>query len=286
MKRRLILVLMILATGWLIVVAGSSAAYVQALLNPACIPSGPARPGFQPVTLKTASGLSLNGWFHPSSNGALILLLGGQGSNRDSMLPEAEFLSARGYGALTLDGRQCASAITTLGYREVEDLQAMVDFATRQPGVKWLGALGFSAGSVAVIRGAARIPHIQAVVAEGNFANLYLEITSANAPPLSLDWQIRRLVAAAYTLSVGVWPGQVSPLDDLPAISPRPLLLIHGENEVERTRGQAQFAAAGQPKELWVVPGAGHGQYSSLRPEEYKNRIIDFFDAAFFLAGQ
>src|SRR5512135_951954 len=106
MRRRLILAIMILATAWLIVVAGSSAAYVQALLNPACIPSGPARPGFQPVTLKTAAGLSLNGWYHPSANGALILLLGGQGSNRDAMLGEAEFLSSHGYGALTLDGRQ------------------------------------------------------------------------------------------------------------------------------------------------------------------------------------
>ena len=71
-------------------------------------------------------------------------------------------------------------------------------------------------------------------------------------------------------------------MDDLPAISPRPLLLIHGEFEVERTRGQAQFAAAAQPKELWVVPGAGHGQYAQAQPEEYEKRILRFFDAAYF----
>ncbi len=282
MKRRFLLAILILATAWLIVVGGSSAAYVQALLNPPCPPSSPAPSGFQAITLHTASGLSLDGWYHSPANGALVLLLGGQGSNRDAMLAEATFLSAHGYGALTLDGRQCAGAMTTLGYREVEDLQAMVDFASRQPEVRWLGGLGFSAGSVTLIRGAARIPQIQAVVAEGNYANLYQEITAVASPPLSLGWQIRRLVAVAYTLSVGVWPGQVSPLDDLPAISPRPVLLIHGENEVERTRGQAQVEAAGPPKELWVVPGAGHGQYESVQPAEYEKRILEFFDAYFY----
>ncbi len=272
---------MILATAWLIVVGGSSAAYIQALLNPTCVPSGAARPGFRTVTLTTAGGLALNGWYHPSSNGALILLLGGQGSNRDSMLAEASFLSAHGYGALTLDGRQCAGATTTLGYREVEDLEGMVDFASAQPEVRWLGALGFSAGGVTVIRGAARIPQVQAVVAEGNFANLYQEITAVESPPLSLGWQIRHLVAVAYTLSVGVWPGQVSPLDDLPAVSPRPVLLVHGEYEVGRTCGQAQAEAAGPNAELWVVPAASHGQYYALQPVEYEKRILDFFDAAY-----
>src|SRR5512146_1876317 len=159
-RKRLILAVMILVTGWLIVVGGSSAAYIQALLNPPCVSSEPARPGFQAVTVKNASGLALNGWYYPPTNGALILLLGGQGSNRDSMLAEAGLLAAHGYGALTLDGRQCAGTMTTLGYREVEDLQAMVDFALQQPGVKWMGALGFSAGSATVIRGAARIPQI------------------------------------------------------------------------------------------------------------------------------
>ncbi len=273
---------MILAAAWLIVVGGSSAAYVHTLLNPPCLPSGPVPSGFQPVTLQTASGLLLDGWYRPPTNGALILLLGGQGSNRGAMLGEAAFLSARGYGALTLDGRQCAGAMTTLGYREVEDLQAMVDFASRQPEVRWLGGLGFSAGSVTLSRGAARIPQIQAVVAEGNFANLYQEITAVDSPPLSLGWQIRQLVAVAYTFSVGVWPGQVSPLDDLPAIRPRPVLLIHGEYEVERTRGQAQAEAAGQPEALWVVPGAGHGQYAFLHLFEYEKRIVEFFDAACF----
>ncbi|HEX7395304.1 MAG TPA: hypothetical protein VF313_10290 [Anaerolineaceae bacterium] len=204
--------------------------------------------------------------------------MGGHGANHDAMLSEADLLGRHGYGALTLETRACAGALATLGYREVEDLQAMADFTEKQPGVIKLGALGFSAGSATIIRGAARLPQIGTVVAEGNYINHYEEITAVAAPPQSLEWQIQRLVAVAYALTVGVWPGEVSPVWDLPAISPRPLLLIHGEKEMGRTRGQEQFAAAGEPKTLWVVPGAGHGEYYKVQPKEYEKRVVEFFD--------
>jgi len=203
--------------------------------------------------------------------------LGGHGANHDAMLSEADLLGRHRYGALTLETRACAGALATLGYREVEDLQAMADFTEKQPGVIKLGALGFSAGSATIIRGAARLPQIGTVVAEGNYINHYEEITAVAAPPQSLEWQIQRLVAVAYALTVGVWPGEVSPVWDLPAISPRPLLVIHGEKEMERTRGQEQFAAAGEPKTLWVVPGAGHGEYYKVQPKEYEKKVVEFF---------
>jgi len=41
-------------------------------------------------------------------------------------------------------------------------------------------------------------------------------------------------------------------------ISPRPLLLIHGEKAHSRYFSETAFAAAAQPKELYIVPGANH----------------------------
>lgn len=41
-------------------------------------------------------------------------------------------------------------------------------------------------------------------------------------------------------------------------ISPRPILLIHGENAHSRYFSEAAFAAAAEPKELVIVPGASH----------------------------
>lgn len=41
-------------------------------------------------------------------------------------------------------------------------------------------------------------------------------------------------------------------------ISPRPILFIHGEKAHSRYFSETAFAAAGQPKELVIIPGANH----------------------------
>ena len=270
-----------LIMAWVILLAGLSLEYVNGLTLPVCVTGALPPPGFAPVTLHTPDGFALSGWYHPPANGTVILLLAGNGGSRDAMLPDAVMLARHGYGSLTLDYRSCVpGGRSSLGYREADDLGLMAQYAASQPGVTRLGAEGFSAGSVAVIRGAVRLPAIRAVVAEGNYYNLDYEIRNAPAGPLSLEWQIQNLVVLSYRALVGVWPAQVSPVSDLPALSPRPVLLIFGEQEIANNRGYDQFAAARQPKQMWVVPGVGHGGYFQAWPEEYETRIIKFFNYA------
>jgi hypothetical protein len=38
------------------------------------------------------------------------------------------------------------------------------------------------------------------------------------------------------------------------------------------------FAAAGEPKELWLVPKAKHNQAHCVARDEYQRRITAFFD--------
>lgn len=48
------------------------------------------------------------------------------------------------------------------------------------------------------------------------------------------------------------------PFDDIETISPRPMLFIAGENAHSREFSEEAYRLAGQPKELFIVPGAGH----------------------------
>jgi len=41
-----------------------------------------------------------------------------------------------------------------------------------------------------------------------------------------------------------------------------------------------QQQAAGDNAQLWVVDGAGHGNYSAVAPQAYEARIISFFNKA------
>ena len=48
------------------------------------------------------------------------------------------------------------------------------------------------------------------------------------------------------------------PFNDIETISPRPMLFITGETAHSREFSEKAYRLAGQPKELFVVPGAGH----------------------------
>lgn len=255
--------------------------YVHRLVHPPCVRvEAEAPPGFSPVELRLGDGTPLLGWWHaPSGGGTTVLLMGGHGASRDALMPEAKMLAQNGFGALTLDYRHCAGKPASLGVREGAELLAGLRFVRSQPGVERVAVWGFSAGGVAAIRTAAHEPAIAAVISAGNYANLLGEVeASASTRAPSLAWQVQQMVALVLWLRTGAWPGEVSPMDDLKKISPRPLLLIFGEEEIDRSRGREQFAAAREPKSLWVVPGAGHGEYFQAAPEELEQRVVGFLE--------
>jgi dipeptidyl aminopeptidase/acylaminoacyl peptidase len=267
--------IMVLAVGWM---------YISRATSITCAVSTDAPEGFTAVSIPLSNGKMLPGWWHPPENGVVLVLLAGHSGGRDAMLPEAEMLAEAGYGVLTTDYSYCLGEQATFGYAETEDVRAALDYAGQQPGVENIGAFGFSAGGVAAIRAAARMPEVEFIIAAGSYANLFDEITAWKVPPLSMRWQFERTSALAYWLQVGIPPWQVSPIDDLPALAPRPVFLIHGADEVERSRGYEQFAvlqAAYSPDlhdriSLWVVPGAGHGEYYTAAGETYFSRLKDF----------
>lgn len=257
-------------------------AYMYGLLHPACPPASPEPPlpEARAIRLTGADGVTLPGWYLPPRNGAAVMLLGGLGANQDAMLPELRLLAQHGFGAVTLANRHCAGEIATLGCREAAEFDAMLKFLLAQPEVKQVGALGFSVGGVVVAAGAARHAEVAAVVMEGNFPNLYAEMTAVEAAPLGFQWQVQRLAVVCYRLATGCRAKAVSPLDDLAALAGRPVLLVHGELEAQRTQPWAQLAAAGENANLWLVPGAGHGGYATAAGEDYERRLVDFFSAS------
>ena len=48
------------------------------------------------------------------------------------------------------------------------------------------------------------------------------------------------------------------PFEDIETISPRPMFFITGENAHSREFSEDAYRLAAEPKELYIVPGAGH----------------------------
>jgi fermentation-respiration switch protein FrsA (DUF1100 family) len=48
----------------------------------------------------------------------------------------------------------------------------------------------------------------------------------------------------------------------------------------ESVRQPKYYAAAGEPKEIWKVPGAEHTGGIDALPQEYERRVVGFLDDA------
>ena len=235
-------------------------------------------------TLSPEDDFELDGWFAAGENGAGVIILPGAWGGANTMVQEMEFLHQAGYSVLTYDTRSCADPPqrTTLGFAEVADLKAALDYMSARPEVdpERMGVFGHSMGGATAILTAAEDTRIRAVIATGNYADLADDVRRDEGRSQSpLEWWIRGWIERFYEWKTGVNIEDASPLSVIGQISPRPVFLMHGSLELDSSRGQEQFDAAGEPKELWIVPGKGHGGYADADTfDDYAARSITFFD--------
>jgi fermentation-respiration switch protein FrsA (DUF1100 family) len=194
------------------------------------------------------------------------------------MDPDLEYAPAfhdRSYNVLMFDFRAHGRSdghLVSMGSLEQQDLLGAVDLL-RERGIKRLGVLGFSVGGRVVISTAPQTDAIAAAVSDGGPVTL-LEAIAAGSRERGLPGFLAVPIAR-----LTLWLAWV------PRLAPRALLLVHGGRDpyVSTAAIKGLFAAAGEPKELWIVPEAGHRQVDKLRPDEYLVRVIGFFDR--YLAG-
>lgn len=60
-------------------------------------------------------------------------------------------------------------------------------------------------------------------------------------------------------------------------ISPRPVLFIHGETAHSRYFSETAYAAAAEPKELMIIPGANHTDLYDQVDKIPFDKMTDFF---------
>jgi dipeptidyl aminopeptidase/acylaminoacyl peptidase len=240
------------------------------------------------VSIHSSTGINLTARFFPGARRALIVLASGYGDTQDQMLPFADFLHKAGFGTLTYNMRGRAGSggeYVTLGVYEQKDLISVVDYAMSRKDVDpdRIGVLGISMGGSTAILAAAQDPSIRAVIDDCGFSDAPSVIAASFEHFIHLPaFPFAPITVWIASERAGIDVNGVRPMDVVSRISPRPILIIHGLADyivpVENSR--RNFAAARQPKKLWLVPGAGHGKAHTVAKAEYERRVIGFFDAA------
>jgi pimeloyl-ACP methyl ester carboxylesterase len=249
----------------------------NAILKPARRPlvDRPSLP-HQPFAVES-DGVGLRGWLFRGAGPrkGLIVYLHGIGDNRRGGGPLAERFVPQGWDVLAYDGRahgESGGEYCTYGFFEKRDLVAALGTLEHRRVVLF----GSSLGAAVALQAAPLEPRVCGVIAEAPFASLE-SIVRDRAPWFATKSEVGealRLAGERGRFRVD----EVSPEAAARGIRV-PVLLIQGADDRETGPEHSRRieAALAGPKQLLLVPGAGHGG-ALAGPEAW--RVIESWLAA------
>jgi fermentation-respiration switch protein FrsA (DUF1100 family) len=255
------------------------------LASPAFRPVGtaPADLAAVDVSFPSTSGSRIPGWLSRAGAGqGAVLVLHGSGANRSDMIPRAQFLHALGYTVLVIDmqahGESQGGHWITFGDLESRDAAAAVEYLRHDAPGERIGIIGISMGAAATVL-AEKPLGVDAVVLE----SMYPTIEDAVEDRLRMEpgpWAVPAapLLIALTGMRIGVSPRRLRPIDHIAQLR-APLFLLHGaiDHHTHIEEAKAVFAAAVEPKTMWIVDGAAHVDLHHFAKEEYEARVGGFF---------
>jgi fermentation-respiration switch protein FrsA (DUF1100 family) len=227
---------------------------------------------------------TLSGWWlsRPETDRVVIGCHGYRGG-KSELIGIATIFWRAGFNVMLFDFHGHGAAAgegVTLGYREVQDLCAAVDYAALRIPSARIGVIGYSMGASVAIMGSIKRRQVRCVLADSPFAR-HRDVVAHNVSRAThLSGRTIAILADQFLLRLGGYRSRdVEPIRDVALLAPRPLLVIHGTADATIPVEQAVqiYQRAQPPKELWLAEGAGHcGAYFQDR-SLYSRRAVNFF---------
>lgn len=251
---------------------------------PADIGQSPASLQAQSISIPTAQGRLISAWYGEGdkSEGA-VLLLHGVRANRLAMVGRAIGLQRRGYTILMIDFQAHGESVgehITFGYREAADADAAYQFLRSRVAHQPIAVIGVSMGGAAALLGRTAA-WSDAIVLEAVYPTIDQAITNRLVRRLGF---LGRFVAPLLTwqidLRLGIAHSELRPIEQIGSIRV-PVMVATGSADLHTLleESQTMFAAAREPKALWVVAGAEHEDLMAFAPSEYERRVFGFIDS-------
>lgn len=294
-RRYIIILILVLLVVPLTTIMGTSGYVGWNLTHPVRqhLTSTPAAAGldYQEVDFNSrGDGVELKGWLIPAANShKTIIFAHGFRQNRLEvdvpLMPIVKTLSARGYNVLMFDFRNCGESggnLTSVGQYEVLDLLGAVDYISTRPEMsQQIVLFGFSMGAATSVLAGAREEVVTAVIADCSFADLktYLDQNLSvwtELPSVPFN-QAFFMVVPPLT---GLKAESVSPVHEIPNFAGRPVLLIHGESDMDIPIANSERLQEAYPQaQLLRIPGAAHVKSYATDPSTYMATVNRFLDS-------
>jgi len=238
----------------------------------------------QHVQIPVGEGDHLDGWYLHGREPAAVILFAGYARDHRREWRYAQFLRRLGVHVLTVDFRSARATDrkpTTLGYWELRDARATLDWLRDRPGMAHVrvALFGESLGGATALALAAQRPDVAAVVADCPFASGDAAIADGfrcvlHLPPYPLG-PIARQVGKWLT---GHDPGALDVTQALHDLHGRPVMLIQTKREDRFSRDQVDrlTAALGPGGESWTLDDVRHTNAWVVHGGEYELRVGRF----------
>lgn len=257
------------------------------LVAPANRPIGnpPADLHAQSVEFPSASGATIHGWLVAGQPGkGVVILMHGIHANRLSLVARAEFLSRAGYSVLLFDFQGHGESIgtnITFGFLESRDATAAVNFVRQKfPGEK-TGVIGVSLGAAAALLAEPPLP-VSALVLESSYPTIYQATENRMALRFGFLGKLATpLLICQLKPRLGIGVDDLKPIQHAGKITvPKFFIAGTADRDTTLAESQALFAAAAEPKQLWLVEGAAHVDMHAFAKAEYETRLLAFLAAS------
>lgn len=268
----------------LVVLVGAAVAWGlgSMLVAPAHRTVGPPPPGAEAAVIPSASG-DLAAWVQQADSArGVVVLMHGVRADRSSQVGRVRLFHEAGYATVAFDfqahGESPGEAIT-FGWRERKDAVAAVRFARgRFPGLP-VAVVGQSMGGASAILAG---PHLgaDALVVEAVYASVERATRNRLGMRLgALGEGLTPLLVAQLRPRLGVDTDALRPVDAV-AESAAPVLVVGGSDDLHAQLDEAAalYAAAPEPRVLWVVEGAAHQDFHTFAPDGYREHVLGFLD--------
>lgn len=241
--------------------------------------------GYVNLAVHSNDGLKLNGYLleNPNANGNWAVLCHGYASNSWTILDFARNFYNMGYSLLLPDARGCGWSegdYIGMGWHDRLDVLDWLEMLNRDYAPRNIVLYGVSMGGATVMMAAGEeLPeNVRAIVEDCGYTSVREEFAyQAKALFGAPAFPLLEFTSAVTRVRAGFWLGEADALKQV-AKSTTPILFIHGEDDafVPARMAVEAYEAATCEKELYVVPGGGHGLAYVAAGDEYWQRVAGF----------
>lgn len=268
------------------------------------VPRGQPLPLAEVVQFPSGDGLTLRGCYLKADQPRRGVILFGLefGSDIWSCWGYVSHLIEAGFDVFAFEPRNQGESDTMPGYEplqwlteyEVNDTRAAIRYLRSRPDAdpQGIGFFGVSKGGNAGLYVACEDPYVRCCVTDGAFGTYQVVV------PYMRQWfriynqryVLQRLLPMWYYGILARLGLELTEKERgcryrilehrIHRLAPRPLMMIHGEcdNYIRPEMAQALFDRARSPREFWLVPNAKHNHALHLAGEEYRSRVLAFFE--------